>query len=522
VSPSHLSDSDRLVGDCSKETGFGGASSAPSKHIDSGNKTTRNLTGNVCSTASFSFLAFIRRLHMRKVIPKLRPETIASTAGNRVRRNNQRKVSEPRGLTGNSLFLAIYFLLSFNVFQYFPGFSVLREVWLVILCAYLFVLLLTKNITQSKWPFSSYETYVLVLLVSMPIYSAIMANQEFGQPLIYGILTQRETMFAAGVIILIHWVECNRVTLRDVEKVFLWLGWLSLVLYIFIDITVSPAAFSSYVGFVGGGAIEPFHFIFKSVFIKYSVLYYLVRGLMRGSSLDLLKIMPFFFYLVFIDGGRSMLLALFLTAVVMVLQVTSVVRLVVWGPIAAIFAVLLLSGMFYFKGSYMEKLEDRMIAAVSVVVTGKESKDVSANARIEETKLALPYIEKNWLLGNGDLSVRWEKGYFGKVGRFAPSDVGFIGNVFVFGVIGVLFYAVQFLYARRYMKRLPKINRSPFIEASKAFLIYVLIHSLATGAFVYDVHISLMFTALIYLGSRIIKGNKQVFKVSPGHRVLGI
>ena len=438
---------------------------------------------------------------MKKILTKTPRGPIAPLRASEFRRASISHANSQNGLNAKRIFLAIYFLMSFNVFQYFPGYQVPREGWLVFLAIYLFVIFIGKEFGARRWPFSSFETYVLGLILVMPVYSAWMAYQEFGQPLLYGVLTQRTTMLSGATILVIYWVERKRISLSDVESVLVWLGWITLIGYVALNGLLNPASFSDYVGFVGGGAIEPYHFILKSVFIKFAIFYYVVRGVRQQRLADIIKILPFVIYLIFIDGGRSLMLSVLAASLIAVFQAASFVRLVVWAPAATILFAIIVSSMFYFQSDYMERLEGRFDAAATVVLSGEKSSDVSANARIEEVKLAGPYIEKNWLFGSGDLSVRWNNGYLAKVGRFSPSDIGVIGNLFVFGVVGVIIYLFQFLYARRFVRKTPKDHRTTLVEASKVYLIYVLIHSMATGAFIYDAQISLMFAGLLYLGA---------------------
>ena len=111
--------------------------------------------------------------------------------------------------------------------------------------------------------------------------------------------------------------------------------------------------------------------------------------------------------------------------------------------------------LFVFDTGNMIHMAGKFTDAFTVVLTGEPSDDASANARLVETASALPYIEKNWLLGNGDISRQWHGGYEGVLGAFFyPSDVGIIGTIYLYGLLGLLLFAIQFVFAIRFSNRI--------------------------------------------------------------------
>jgi len=137
--------------------------------------------------------------------------------------------------------------------------------------------------------------------------------------------------------------------------------------------------------------------------------------------------------------------------------------------------------------------------AISVVVSSEKSGDASANARIDETKIAWPFIEKNMMFGSGALSNQWENGFFGKLGNFAPSDIGLIGVVFLYGIVGVLIFLYQFVFAWKFINIIPKKNSSILVESSISFLVFYFIHSLTTGKFIFHSYVSSLFISILYI-----------------------
>jgi hypothetical protein len=137
------------------------------------------------------------------------------------------------------------------------------------------------------------------------------------------------------------------------------------------------------------------------------------------------------------------------------------------------------------------------------VIRGEEGNDVSSNARIKEFVIALPFIQSQWLLGNGDLSDQWTGGYGGVIGYFFPSDLGLLGGVFVYGVVGVLFLYLQIVFIRR-----PKIQSKPrnkadvFLVTVYTMIVLLLVQSVIRGGIVFTPAITLAFIVIAYYGSK--------------------
>jgi hypothetical protein len=112
--------------------------------------------------------------------------------------------------------------------------------------------------------------------------------------------------------------------------------------------------------------------------------------------------------------------------------------------------------------------------------------DVSANARVLETLIAMPYVQKNPWFGNGNISNQWQGGNEHVLGGyFHPSDIGIIGVLFMYGVTGLLLFSWQYWFAIKAAGKLPPRMHSPLLDATKGMLLYLAIYSLATGFFVH-------------------------------------
>ena len=396
--------------------------------------------------------------------------------------------------------IKVFFLILFSsgIFQFYPMLFFLREGWYVLLFL-ITLMVLAKQFMEKGNVLTKFEWYVILTAVFIPFLSAYAANNVFGQPWSFGFLTQRVMVLYFASLVLIYLGRFRLITLRQLERVVVFLGWFCLVLYFCIDLTLSPSAFRGARGFVGGGVVQPYQFIFKSAFLVFNVLYYFIRGASGRGFWNFAYTIPFLLFLAFIDGGRSQFIALIAAIGIYSLREISFRKIFVSAIPGAILGLALAFSVNHFMQDELEHQIGKFSDAISVVLTGEESGDSSANARIRETEVAMPYIKENLLLGNGMLSVQWESGFFSKLGKFAPSDIGLIGLLFVHGVVGLLIVYAQFFFAYMTTRKFDRRLASPFVKAIRYFLVYGLLDSLATGRVVFAGCVSFMFIAMLYI-----------------------
>lgn len=396
--------------------------------------------------------------------------------------------------------LAAFFLMSFSILKFFPGMTLLKEGWIVAILFFLVTLYLIDRLAKGL-RFTKFEGYALLLLVWVPISSAVQSRSEFGQPLVYGLLAQRNIVLVGSAIILLYLLRHNRITLADIEQALVKLAWACLAVFTSFTWLLDPGQFvDAGKGFVGGGNVQEAAFKFNTAFVVFGVIYYLFKGFWRHSAKEVMAAILFLAYLILIEGGRSLLLSVLGAYMFFLLRWSSFGRLANMLPKALVLVALLSAGMLIFKQEYMSNLALKFSDAFTVVLTGKETTDASANARIVETLIAKPFIAEHWAFGNGGLSNQWQGGFESKFGYFFPSDIGIIGALFLFGIVGVLLLSVQFLFAIRYADRLPKNGgeHGALVNAVKGYLLYYAIHSLVTGKFVHSVETGLLFISILY------------------------
>lgn len=392
----------------------------------------------------------------------------------------------------------LFLVLSFEVIQYFPGAAILRELWLLtvvlaLLCIYLPIKLL------GGLKFSAFEFYVLALF-ALPFLSAFQAAREFGQPLGYGLLAQRGIAMGAAALLFLLLCRRRQFLLGEIETALVTLAWVSLLTYSGTMLLLDPSEYADYhTEFVTGGAVAPLSFKFDSTFIVFGFLYYAFKAFRRHSLRSLGIALPFLVYILIGDGGRALLLATLASYSICYWRWASA-RRVVWAIPAAIATLLAIAGaVVTFAPEEATRRLERFGAAFTVALSGLETEDVSANARIAETIKVWPYIAKNWLVGSGDLSHRWNDGYESVFGYFYPADIGILGVLFQYGLVGVVAFWLQFRFAVR-LDPQPgrRSDASPaLLDGTRAFLICYALYSLVSGALVNAPAITLTFIAIL-------------------------
>jgi len=399
--------------------------------------------------------------------------------------------------------LGVFFLFSFGLLKNFPNMAIFYEGWMVIN----FIFLLTfyaADRARRGFKITRFEGYILILMLWVPICSAIQSYREFSQPFIYGLLAQRGIFLAASALILLYFLRQRKIELQDIEQALVKLTWACLIIFSLLALLLDPLQFAEHgPGFVVGVNINEAAFKFNATLIVFGLFYYLFKAYWLRSFKLLFLATPFFLYLLFIEGGRSLLVSIIVTLIFFVYRWSSFGRLVKVVPKILVYITVLFIVIASFSQNFLDTLALKYADAFTVVLKGEDTSDVSANARLNETMKITPYIENHWAFGNGHLSQQWEGGYVKYFGRFYPSDIGILGAIFLYGIFGMLLFCIQFIFAINNARHLPKykIENENLISTTKGFLFFLAINSITTGSFIFSVWIGLQFIVILYWAS---------------------
>jgi hypothetical protein len=150
----------------------------------------------------------------------------------------------------------------------------------------------------------------------------------------------------------------------------------------------------------------------------------------------------------------------------------------------------------------LAEFEEKFAAGFVVTFSGEMTDDASANVPLLQAVMVLPLVEGRWLAGNGIVSAAWGGGLGGVLGEeyFHPSDIGILGVMFTYGLIGLILFGGQFYYAVKGARRARSLD-SPsesLPTAIYAYVAYLGIRSLATGQFAFAPEMGLVVIAVLW------------------------
>ncbi|UUZ76162.1 hypothetical protein LP414_33170 [Polaromonas sp. P1(28)-13] len=99
----------------------------------------------------------------------------------------------PKPRVRKILWMMIFLTLSFSVFRYFPGLQITFDAW-VVLMALVFPVLIAHKLLNPRRRFTNTDKYSLAILVIIPPLAAFSSWWVFGQPLMYGLVAQRNIL----------------------------------------------------------------------------------------------------------------------------------------------------------------------------------------------------------------------------------------------------------------------------------------------------------------------------------------
>lgn len=348
--------------------------------------------------------------------------------------------------------------------------------------------------------FSKLEFYLVVLIVFSLSVAAWQAHKVFSQPLSYGLLTQRDVVLIGMWLVLAQLLRCGALETADLEWVLVFLAWITFALFGAMRIFLSPSNFLAYgEGFVTRPAIgvEP-NFKLQEYFILFGVFYYALLGF-RTRRIRYYLAALVLFPVTLGGSGRGIAVSVALTLFFFLYRIRGFWKATLAAAqFVVVISVLLVFAFASFANTFSARAKG-FSDAFNAILTGSPTQDSSANARIFETLTALPYIQEHPFLGNGVISNQWQGGAQSALGGyFFVADIGFAGILFTYGAIGLVLYLWQYYLARKAAANVPYSRQGPFLDATKAFLLYSAIYSLESGICVWNASVTLFFVTVLY------------------------
>jgi len=136
------------------------------------------------------------------------------------------------------------------------------------------------------------------------------------------------------------------------------------------------------------------------------------------------------------------------------------------------------------------------------------SNDMSSNFRLIQFYDVIPFIRDNIFTGIGflnDYSIYFD--------YLHPSDIGIIGIVFNFGLIGLFIFSYQLIVLRKIIRLKYFNHNNSFLNGSIITLLHICIGSLFTGFFVFNITVTfIIFSVAIFFNSN--KFNNDSYSIN--------
>ncbi len=316
--------------------------------------------------------------------------------------------------------IAIYYFLDVFSLVSFAGFSI-----------YYFYQL-KKGLALDIW------TKFSLPILLIPIISAIASYYFYDQPIIVGFLAERSkyyVLFGVAILFMLNkkWIELDFI----IKTILICVSvYFSMVLL--INFFVKPQE-------LDGLNIVKRSF-YKGLIYKVdqngiSLLYFIaIAKVLKERSFNWFGIAVLIVtYTIFMFKGRGITAFMAITTLLAIIQAFKA-RTVVLLFIGGITTLLIL--FFTLKNLYPEKVNKQLTHFTSAANTlmGKEAKDWSSQHRKRNTLIAWEYFKQSPMVGTGFATGKL-KGFKSdrELIRMHPSDIGWMGVLYSYGIIGLVF-----------------------------------------------------------------------------------
>lgn len=310
------------------------------------------------------------------------------------------------------------------------------------------------------------------IFVLINFFAAYQGHKVFGQPYYYGIMAQRSVLLSLSGILLISLLRNSWITIDQVERSFVALSLTLLIIFYFFFLFVNPQNFQQ-MEFVAFSPIRGYRYRFQFALVLMLLFYSLFKVSHEKKSSYMIIVLLILFYLVYFLQSRTTLVVLAFTLLIYFLRnftlKEKIRNTLLYGGIGFL-AILVFVSLGY--TSLFDKYHV-LYQNVFNVFMGESPDEASSAVRFMEFNIALEYIARNPILGNGFISNQWNGGWQEILGYFYPVDIGILGNIFVFGFLGTALIYLPYYFSLR-MSRAVQSNHVFFKTIEYMLLFFFL------------------------------------------------
>lgn len=393
------------------------------------------------------------------------------------------------------LTLMFFLVVEFSLLTHVPvpGARVVSNSLFLLLLLVFFSYYLLKSLRESQF---SILLVISVPILVVPFLSAYQAQQVFGQPFIFGFLADRTKFFILSPLLLVYLLEANILSIKTVERVLISLASAYFFIALFLYLVVDPELFRG-TSFVIFSPQKGMRYNINHALVLILLFYSLYKTIDQMSIRHILLVVLILIYLLVLVKGRSLLVTLFVALMQIFL------RRLTWRQRIAVLSFSILAvvifgivALFFFKegvGNFIT-----LFSSALDVVTGGEGQDASAKSRVIQADVAWEGVREHPLLGNGFLSSQWNDGFNSEFEHFYPSDIGWLGLLYVNGLVGFILLNIPFALSFWYSRKTPPETKDIFLKTMESFMFYLFLHSIFAAFAIKKIGIIVFPFAIIY------------------------
>ena len=368
-------------------------------------------------------------------------------------------------------FLILLFISTFRIFATLPLENIHQATSTAAIILFTIYYALSMFISVNRGRITRLDILMWVFII-VNFLTAYQGHAVFGQPYYYGILAQRSVLLSLSGVLLISFLNKGLISIRQVEQSFLLISVTLLFLCYFFILFVNPNNFNDD-EFVAFSPIRGYRYRFQFALVIMLLFYSLFKLSLERKSRFAILVGLILFYLVYFLQSRTTLFVLAITLLIYFYRNFSFKQklrnIFIYGGLILIGATVFISLGYTSVLDKYELLYNNVLDAF----VAQSPDEASSAVRYMEFQTALNYISKNPLLGNGFISNQWNGGWHDILGYFYPVDIGILGNIFVFGIIGTFLIYLPYYFALK-MSRHVRSNNVFFKTCEYMLLFYFL------------------------------------------------
>jgi hypothetical protein len=390
--------------------------------------------------------------------------------------------------------LILVYISTFRVFATLPLENLHQAVStaaILILSLY-YIINLVVNLHHNRITRLDILMWVFILVNFLAAYKG---HVVFGQPYYYGIMAQRSVLLSLSGILTVSFLNHGYFTIKQVERSFLIISLSLLFICYFFILFINPGSFTDE-EFVAYSPIRGYRYRFQFALVIMLLFYSLFKISHEKKNWFSIVVFLILFYLVYFLQSRTTLVVLAITLIIYFFRNYSlrekIRNTLIYGSL------FLLAGIIFISLGYTSLFEKYKVLYHNVLeafISGSPD-EASSAIRFRELQTAIDYICKNPILGNGFISNQWNGGFRDIFGYFYPVDIGLLGNVFVFGILGTILIYLPYYFSLSMSRKV--ISGNVFFKTCEYMLLFFFLSMFFSAVNIRDSSSIMFLVCLLY------------------------